>query len=796
MIKNYFKIAWRNLLKNKGYSAINIGGLAVGMAVAILIGLWIYDELSFNTYHKNYDDIAQIWVGGTDPETSKIDGSVSMPIPLGAALKNNYGQNFKHVLMAWWIGDYTLSLDNNKFIKKGEFIEAGVPDMLSLKMLSGTYAALNDPHSIILSKSAADVIFGKEDPMNKSLKIDNRIDVNVTGVYYDIPKNNRFSEVQFFSPWALWVSSNDWIKQNENNWDNRSFNIYVQKNKNATMDAVNASIKDAYVNNVPKDFLKEIEKYKPFVQAVPMNTWHLYSEFKDGKPAGGRISFVWLFGIVGIFVLLLACINFMNLSTARSEKRAKEVGIRKAIGSLKSQLVKQFLSESFLVTIIAFLISVLLVALSLSWFNEVADKEMRLPFSNTSFWLMAITFIILTGFLAGLYPAFYLSSFKPVKVLKGVLKSGRFASLPRKVLVVVQFSVSVVLIIGTIIVYRQIQHARNRPVGYNREGLITLSMPDPNFYGKQELTRNLLQKTGFVEDVAYSQAPVTAVYNNSGGFSWKGRDPNVDNDFALCRISQSYGKTVGWKLIDGRDFSTGFSTDSTAIIINESAAKYMKLENPVGEFITHESSPQQFKIIGVVKDLIMQSPYEPVKQSLFVLNRGNELGQIIIKLKPDVAANKAIPKIEAVFKTIVPTAAFDYKFVDEEYGQKFSQEQRIGKLSAFFAILAIFISCLGLFGLASFVAEQRTKEIGIRKVVGASVFNLWQLLSKDFIVLVIVSCFIAIPIAYYYMNGWLQKYQYRTTISWYVFAIAIGGALLITLLTVSFQAIKAAIANP
>ncbi len=797
MIRNYFKTAWRNLVNNKGYSAINIGGLAVGMAVAMLIGLWIWDELSFNKYHKNYDSIGQIWAGGTDPETSKIDGSVSMPFPLGATLKNNYGQNFKHVLMAWWIGDYTLSLNNNKFIKKGEFIEAGAPDMLSLKMLSGTYEALNDPHSIILSKSTAGAIFGKEDPMNKSLKIDNRIDVKVTGVYEDIPENNRFSEVQFFSPWALWVSSNDWIKQNENNWDNRSFNIYVQAKDNTSVEEVNATIKNLYFNNVPKDYLKEIQKYKPFVQIVPMSTWHLYSEFKNGKPAEGRITFVWLFAIVGIFVLMLACINFINLSTARSEKRAKEVGIRKAIGSLKGQLVKQFLSESFLVVFLSFIISVVLVVLSLSWFNEIADKKMSLPFGNIWFWLIAVVFIILTGFMAGLYPAFYLSSFKPIKVLKGVFRTGRFAAAPRKVLVVLQFSVSVVLIIGTIVVYNQIQYAKNRPVGYNKKSLITLSLQDPNFQGKQEITRSLLQKTGVVEDVAYSQSPLTAIYTNSGGFTWEGRDPNVDNDFALCRISHSYGKTVGWHLIDGRDFSSAFLTDSSAIIINEAAAKYMKLQNPVGEFITHESSPEKFKIIGVVKDLIMQSPYEPVKQSFFILNRRwQELGQVNIKLKPTAVANTAIPKIEAVFKDIVPTAPFDYKFVDEEYAVKFSQEQRIGKLSSFFAILAIFISCLGLFGLASFVAEQRTKEIGIRKVVGASVFNLWQLLSKDFIVLVIVSCFIAIPIAYYYMNEWLQKYQYRTTISWWIFAASMGGALLITLLTVSFQAIKAAIANP
>lgn len=797
MIKNYLKIAWRNLIRNKGYSAINIGGLAVGMAVAILIGLWIYDELSYNKYHKNYHSIGQVWGGGTDPETSNIEGSIAMQFPMGAVLKNNYQHYFKHVLMAWWVGDYALSVNNNKFMKKGEFIEAGAPDMLSLKMLSGTHAALTDPHSIILSKTTAKAIFGKEDPMNKSLKIDNRIDVKVTGIYEDIPRNNRFSEVQFFSPWALWVSSNSWIKNNENNWDNRSFNIYVQLQPNTKMGTANAGIRDFYYKNLPEDFLNEVKKYKPFAQVVPMSTWHLYSEFKNGKPAEGRITFVWLFGIVGIFVLLLACINFMNLSTARSEKRAKEVGIRKAIGSVKGQLVRQFLSESFLVVLLAFVFSVIFVLLSLSWFNQLADKEMKLPFASPVFWMIIIVFILLTGFLAGLYPAFYLSSFQPVKVLKGVLKSGRFASMPRKILVVVQFTVSVILIIGTIIVYQQIQHARNRPVGYNREGLVDISMNDPNYRGKHDIIKSELLNTGVVSDMALSSNPITEVWNNSGGYSWQGRNPEKDNDFAICNVTHDFGKTVGWQFLAGRDFSKDFAPDSATLIINETAAKYMNLKNPIGELIRDDETQQTWKIVGVIKDMIMQSPYEPVKQTYYFLDFKHEAAsRINIKLKPGVIANTALAKIENVFKKIVPSASFDYRFIDEEYGRKFSQEERIGKLSTFFAILAIFISCLGLFGLASFVAEQRTKEIGIRKIVGASVFDLWQLLSKDFVILVIVSCFIAIPVAWYCMNGWLQKYQYRTDISWWVFAAAIGGALLITLLTVSFQAVKAAIANP
>ena len=797
MLQNYLKIAFRNLVKNKVYSFINVGGLAVGMAVAMLIGLWIYDEVSFDKYHKNYDSIAQIRHFSTDPNTGITRGGEAVQFPMGAALKNNYKPYFKHILMAFWTGSFTLSLNDKKIPSRGEFIESGVIDMLSLKMLKGTNSALNDPHSIILSRSKAEAIFGKEEPLNKNLKIDNRIDVTVTGIYEDLPRNTHFGEVQFFSTWDLWVSSNNWIKKCENEWGNSSFNIYVQIEPNTTINAVNAGIKDFYHKNLPKELDKDVAKYKPELFLYPMSQWHLYSEFKDGKPAGGRITFVWLFGIVGIFVLLLACINFMNLSTARSEKRGKEVGIRKAIGSIKGQLILQFLSESFLVVLLAFVLSIGLVLLSLSWFNELSDKDLSLPFSKPFFWLLNVAFITLTGFLAGLYPAFYLSSFQPVKVLKGTFRLGRFASIPRKVLVVVQFTVSVVLIIGTIIVYQQIQYARNRPVGYNREGLITVPMNDPNYKGKHDVIKNDLLNTGMVAGMALSSSPLTSVWNNVGGFEWTGKDPELASDFAVTFVSHDFGKMVGWKFLAGRDFSKAFATDSSGIVINETAAKYMGLKNPIGDFVKFNDGKASKQIIGIIKDMVMDSPYEPVKRGFFFLDgKYDEASQIDIKIKPTVSANEALPKIEAVFKKIVPSASFNYKFVDEEYAKKFSQEQRIGKLATFFAILAVFISCLGLFGLASFVAEQRTKEIGIRKVLGATVANLWQLLSKDFVVLVIISCLVAAPIAYYFMNNWLKKYEYRTEISYWIFVVAGVGALLITLLTVSYQAIKAALMNP
>jgi len=796
MIKSYFTIGIRNLLRHKGYSFINVGGLAAGMAVAILIGLWAWDELSFNRYHKNYDSIAQIRRFFTDPNTLVSDGYDGLQFPMGDVLKGGYHQYFKHIVMFWWLSDYSLSAGDKNLSEKGEFIEPEGLDMLSLKMLKGSHASLNELHSIVLSKSLADALFGNEDPINKALKIDNRIDVIVTGVYEDIPRNNRFGEVQFFSPWNLWVASNDWIKQNENNWGNSSFPIMVQLNPNVSMEAANAGIKDFYQKSTPPEEAKGYTSYKYGAFLYPMKDWHLYSEFKNGRPEGGRITFVWLFSIVGVFVLLLACINFMNLSTARSEKRAKEVGIRKAIGSVRNQLIYQFLSESFLVVFLAFALSILLVAVSLPWFNELADKRLSIPFSEPVFWLLNIIFIAITGLLAGAYPAFYLSAFQPVKVLKGTLRLGRFAALPRKVLVVVQFTISVVLMIGTIVVYKQIQFAQNRPVGFNREGLITLPKNDPNYSGKFDVLRNELMNTGTVEGMELSSSPITEVWNNFSDVDWNGK-PSREFSFASVNVSYDFGKLVGWQFIAGRNFSKELATDDDKIIINETAAKDIGFENPVGEFIRFYGGTQSRQIIGVIKDMVMGSPYEPQKRAIFFLDAKHEAAsQIHIKIKPTVSATEALPRIEAVFKAIIPSAGFDYKFVDSEYGKKFGDEQRIGKLSTFFSALAIFISCLGLFGLASFVAEQRTKEIGVRKVLGATVTNLWTLLSRDFVVLVIISLLFASPMTYYFMSTWLQKYTYHTEISVWIYLATGAGALSITLLTVSFQSIKAALANP
>jgi putative ABC transport system permease protein len=792
MIRNYFKIAWRNLVKDRKSSVINIGGLAVGMAVAILIGLWIYDELSFNRNFKNYDHIAQVMQHATS--NSNVESSESLPFPIGKELQTNYGSNFKYVVMSSWEEDHILSLGDKIVSKRGIYMDVDAPRMLALRMLKGSLDGLKDPHSILLTASAAKAFFGDSDPIGKPMRIDNKLDVKVTGVYQDPPFNADFSTLAFIAPWDLYVTSETWIKGNETVWDNNSFQCFVQIADHSNFAAVNRSIMDAKAKRVaPGD-----RKYKFEVFLHPMGDWHLRSRWENGVNTGGLIEYVWIFGIVGVFVLMLACINFMNLSTAQSEKRAKEVGIRKTIGSSKRQLIGQFYGESFLVVAFAFLVSLFFAQLMLPWFNEVANKKISMPWDNPFFWLLGSGFILFTGLVAGSYPALYLSSFQPIKVLKGTFRVGRLASLPRKVLVVLQFSISLALIIGTIIVYNQVQFAKTRPIGYDSNGLLMIRMKSPDFYGKFDLLRNDLKSSGAITELAESSCPLTLAWSNNGGFSWPGKDPNLDAEFRTIWVTHEFGQTVGWQFKEGRDFSRAFGTDSAGVLLNEAAVKFMGLKNPVGTLVKWSGSSDHaktYKVLGVIKDMLMDSPYETVKQSIYFLDYEN-VNWIILKLNQNKSAAESISKIETAFKNYIPSAPFEYKFADREFETKFAAEERIRKLLTFFAVLAIFICCLGLFGLASFVAEQRTKEIGVRKVLGASVFNLWKMLSADFVLLVFISLAIATPVSYYFMQNWLQNYQYRDKISWQVFAITGMGALILTLLTISFQSIKAAMANP
>ncbi len=625
--------------------------------------------------------------------------------------------------------------------------------------------------------------------MNRLIKIDNDQQVKVTGVYEDLPYNSDFGKTRFIASWKLYLGNLQWAFKESDPWRSNMFQSFVQLTDQADLQKVSDKIRDVKIKMVKADDAL----HKPAVFLHPMSKWHLYSDFKNGFNVGGRITYVWLFGIIGCFVLLLACINFMNLSTARSEKRAREVGIRKAIGSLRHQLIVQFFGESMLYVVLAFILSLFFVQAGIEFFNDVAGKKMTIPWNQPMFWLAGLGFSLLTGAIAGSYPAFYLSSFDAVKTLKGSLRAGRFASLPRKALVVVQFTVSVILIIGTITVFRQIQHAKNRPVGYGRDGLIMSYMATEDIHKHFEAVKEDLKQSGVIAEISESSSAPTFVDEVDDGFEWKGKDPSLQGNAGVVYISRDFGKTIGWQMKEGRDFSVSYPSDSSAIIINESFAKFTGLKNPVGETIRWTN--KNYQIVGVVKDMLMESPYEPVFRTVFPLSANAE-HWINIRINPQMNAHDALTKIEAVFKSYNPVQPFDYKFVDQEFAVKFGDEERIGKLAGSFAILAIFISCLGLFGMASFMAEQRTREIGVRKVLGASVFNLWRLLSREFLILVFISLLIAVPVSWYYLHGWLEHFTYRTEMSWWIFISAGLGALVITLATVSFQAIRAALANP
>ncbi|AXT19100.1 FtsX-like permease family protein [Flavobacteriaceae bacterium AU392] len=793
MIKNYIKIAWRNLLKNKVYSFINISGLAIGMAATMLIGLWIFDELSYNNYFKDKATIAQVLQNETN--NGETDTGPAIPRPLEFALRENYNDDFKHIVMSSWEDPRYLSYKEVNINRLGFSMQEAAPDLLNLEIVEGVRDGLEEKNSIMLSVSTAKSLFGDDSAVGKIIKVNNQSDVVVTGVYKDIPENNSFSDMDYLMPWEHYIDRG-WINAAKDAWGNSSFQMFVQINENTTMEAVTSKIIDVKKVGDPGE-----AQFNPEMFLAPMEDWYLRDNFENGVQSGGRIENVWLFGIIGLFVLLLACINFINLSTARSEKRATEVGIRKSIGSQRGQLIFQFLSESFLIVVLSFILALGIVLLFLNGFNNLASKSIVFPWTNPIFWLISILFVIITAILAGSYPALYLSSFNPVTVLKGTFKAGRYSSLPRKVLVVSQFTISIALIIGTLVVMNQIQFSKDRPTGYDKEGLIQIPVLSSQFIGKHETMRNQFIASGGAIKMTTMSSPTTDVWSNRSGYTWEGKPKGFQEDFAHTSVNYDFIETLGLKLIAGRGFSREFATDSTAVILNETAVKYMGIQNPVGKYI-RDSDPNDprpeppHKIIGVVEDMIVQSPYSPVKQALYAFDINQSISFYNLRLNPDNSISQNIGIIESVFKKNFPDTPFSFQFVDEQYGKKFRSEERIASLAKVFTALAIFISCLGLFGLASFVAEQRTKEIGVRKVLGASISQLWVLLSKDFITLVVIALLIASPIAYYIMGQWLQKFSYRTSVTIDVFAIACFGALIITLITVSFQAIKAAISNP
>ncbi|NVM63382.1 putative permease [Mucilaginibacter sp. SG538B] len=789
MIRNYITIAWRNILKNKVYSAINILGLAAGMAVALMIGLWVVNEYSYDRFLPNYEQLYQV----EQHFSTQHDGEhtqTAVSLPLAEVLRKEI-PGVKRVAETDWVGMqwHDLLVGNKKLYLAGG---AANPDFLQIFKYTFVKGNAKDvftqPNSVILNESTAIALFGNADPINKVVRYDNSQNLKVTGIIKDIPKNATI-QFSFLTPFSFKEATEGWMKGARTMWTNNSFNMFLELQPGVTMEQIAPKIK-----NIVYDHSEQMRPGKPEVIIHPLKKWHLYNDFKNGKAVGGFIDYVRMFSVIGILVLLIACINFMNLSTARSEKRAREVGVRKAIGSQRSDLIAQFLAESVMITFISFLLSIVMVQLAIPSFNAIVGSAISIPYTNILFWTMMIAYVLLTGLLAGSRPAFYLSSFNPVQVLKGTIKVGKSASLPRKVLVVMQFSCSVALIISTIIVYQQIQYAKNRPTGYSSTRLMMTDMSGDLEKNYSALKNDLLA-SGMVESVASASSPVTNIYSHTGIDNWPGKAGGETGiNVGSISVSPNYFKTLGMSLKDGRDFSSDWVSDTLNVIVNEAAVRRMGLKNPINQLISYSGGNKPVRIIGVVKDALMESPFTPVQPAVF--NHGRGGNNIMYRLAANVNMQDAIKKIEKIFDTYNPAYPYIYQFVDEEYNHKFSLEALVGKLAGVFAGLAIFISCLGLFGLAAYVAEQRTKEIGIRKVLGASIAQVWLLLSKEFILLVMLSCIIATPIAFYFLKDWLQKYDYSITIGPGVFMLSAVAAIIITLITISFQAIKAALTNP
>jgi ABC-type antimicrobial peptide transport system permease subunit len=786
MLKSYFKTAWRNLTRNKVYSALNIVGLGAGMAVALLIGLWVSNEYSYDRFLPGYQQLYRVQL----TSTSEKDGEHTQQetsLPLAAVLRKDFPE-IAAVAESDWFGQHDLLVGDKKLYSDGGMIGQDFLTMFRYPLLKGDPAsALKDPYSIVLTSSLSKALFGDTDPIGKTVRIDNMHDVKVTGILQDIPKNSSL-QFNYLIPFSYKVATEDWMKDAATSWYNNSFQIFVALKPGADLARLAPKIKNIVFDNGPR-----MRPGKPQVFLHPLKSWRLYSEFKNGKVSGGFIDYVRMFSIIGLLVLLIACINFMNLSTARSEKRAREVGVRKAIGSQRGDLVLQFLTESILTTFLSFFIAILIVQLALPAFNSLTDSDIHVPYNQPLFWLGMIAYVGITGLLSGSRPALYLSSFNPVKVLKGSFRTGKAGSLPRKILVVTQFTCSIALIISTIIVYQQIQYAKNRPIGYSSERLMETDMSG-DLFDHYDALKNDLLRTGMVSSVAKASSTPTYLNSYTALENWPGKAAGEQMvGVGVVSVSDSYFKTLGMQLLEGRDFSTSWALDTASVIMNEAAIKRIGLEHPLNQLITWNGG-NQARIIGVIKDALMESPFATIKPLIFTHGRGGNC--ILYRLTPGTKNRDAIAKLTSIFNQYNPTYPYIYTFVDEEYNHKFNLETLVGTLASLFAALAIFISCLGLFGLAAYTAEQRTKEIGVRKVLGATVGQVWFLLSKDFLLLVFLSCLIASPIALYFLQGWLLKYDYRISIGPAVFVLAALAALAITLATIGFQAIRAATANP
>ena len=777
MIKNYIKIAGRNLTRNKGFAITNLLGLTIGITCTIFIFLWVNDELTYDKFNINHDTIYQVMANRDFKNNIFTDQN--MVFPLQKALETGYPQ-IKNAVMSSYAGGQLFVYGNTKIKKQVVNVGGRYFDMFTCKFVRGNAAtAIAQPNSAVITESMAKAFFGTTDPINKMLTVYGTQLVKVTAVIADMPGNST-RQFDCIIPYNF---SDAQSKSAMNEWRNSSSMVYIQTVRNPDIPKLEKEITNVmFHHNHDK-----ISTYFTF----PMNKWHLYSDFKDGKNVGGQIEYVRLFTIIAIIILLIACVNFMNLSTARSEKRAKEVGIRKSLGSDKKKLVLQFFFESMILVLMAFVFSIIAVYLLLPAFNLLVNKQLSLNITGPVFWIGSLVIIIFTGAVAGSYPALYLSSFNPVKVLKGSVQTGKSAVLPRRILVVGQFVISILLISATIIVYKQIQHVKDRDMGYNPDNLIMFPST-PSTDKSYAAIKDELLKSGLIKAVTRSSSPITQIWWRSPSPAWDGMPSGTQIIMSGIATDVDFTKTMGIKVLEGRDF-LGTPADSSSMILNKAAVEAMHLKNPVGTLM--HDGPHNSTVIGVIDNVVMTSPYAPV-DPLMVFYNHNGSNYITTRLNNGVQPQKAIALLKNIYSKYTPADIFEYQFVDQEFGKKFIAEELISRLTNIFAGLAIFICCIGLAGLASFTIEKRFREIGIRKVLGATVQQLLMLIAKEFLKLVLVAFIIAVPLTWWLMYNWLQQYAYHIDISIWLFGAVGVIILMLTMAVVSVNTLSAATVNP
>ena len=778
MIRNYFKIAYRSIVRNKVFSAINILGLSVGITCGILILLWVGHELSWDRFHQNIDRIYRVYLNR--PGDEGIFTQTVVPLALWSELEATPGVRF--VAPTNTGAEATLAYEDRSVSKSFLYASPDFLKMFDFPYLDGSSKRqLDDASSIILTQSTADALFGKERAVGKVIRLDNRADLVVSGVVSDPPDNSTL-QFQCIIPFKVIMSLEARYKRALTQWDNSSFYMYI-----ALEDQADVASVEARIRNLVKEHVVES---RTELMLFPLKESRLYSKFENGKSIGGSITYVRIFILIAVLILALACINFTNLATARSEKRAKEVGIRKSIGSSKKQLIFQFLGETMVVTLLSFAITIILVESLLPYYNNLVGKSLSIDYSSPAIWASAAVFVLITALASGSYPALFLSSFKPSAVMKGRMIAGQRGNLPRRIMVTIQFFFSTGLIISTLVIYFQLQHAKDREIGYERNNLLMVPATG-NIPGAYEVIKRELLSKSLASSVTVSSSPITDIHAWSQP-EWEGQREDQKGYFGIVSIGYDYASTLGTEMLQGREFSQDFN-DSATVLLNEAAVDFMELKDPVGSTVRLDKT--NYTIIGVIKDVLMRSPYQPANRTMFFFIP-DWSSDILIRLPKNANIHGVVESIGKVFKAHNPAFPFSYTFADQEFNKKFTSEELIGNLARIFAGLAIFISGLGLFGLSAFAAEQRIKEVGIRKVMGASIANILVLFSKDFSKLLLIAFLLAVPVSWWLMHQWLLGYTYRISIEWWMIA---GGGLIPLVLTwiiVGVQAMRAANMNP